>query len=135
MIPRLLFLRLNSQGYQRTKTLQPRDQGMKFFSRSFHEPVGVFYHGSAVLYALGAYVLGFYGLFSGEWLVNIGARAVIGARYGYCCLPDSSNAATIRFFATIKANAWLGRFLNWICGACYGTFEDIRYKALQAPHG
>jgi len=26
------------------------------------------------------------------------------------------------------ANAYLGRFLNWICGTSYGTFEDIRYK-------
>jgi fatty acid desaturase len=25
-------------------------------------------------------------------------------------------------------NARLGRFLNWITGSCYGTFEDIRYK-------
>ena len=31
-------------------------------------------------------------------------------------------------FRTNKANARLGSFLNWICGASYGTYEDIRYK-------
>ena len=31
-------------------------------------------------------------------------------------------------FRSNDANAQLGRFLNWICGTSYGTFEDIRYK-------
>jgi len=100
---------------------------MNFFSSTFHDPVGVVYHTSAVLYALGAYVLGFYGLFTGEWLVNIGAvlllaHGMVIAAY----LLHECGHNTI--FRNNQANAWLGRFLNWICGACYGTFEDIRYK-------
>ena len=31
-------------------------------------------------------------------------------------------------FVNARHNAWLGRFMSWICGAAYGTYEDIRYK-------
>ena len=31
-------------------------------------------------------------------------------------------------FRSMRHNAYLGRFLCWLCGASYGTYEDIRYK-------
>jgi fatty acid desaturase len=31
-------------------------------------------------------------------------------------------------FRKVSHNARLGKGLSWICGAAYGTFEDIRYK-------
>ncbi len=93
----------------------------------FHEPIGIVYHGGALVYVLIGYVLGLWGLFSANWLVNSAAvlwlaHAMTIAAY----LIHECGHNTI--FRSNQANAYLGRFLNWICGSCYGTFEDIRYK-------
>ncbi len=93
----------------------------------FHEPIGIIYHGGALVYVLAGYVLGLWGLFSGNWLVNGAAvlwlaHAMTIAAY----LIHECGHNTI--FRRNESNAYLGRFLNWICGSCYGTFEDIRYK-------
>jgi fatty acid desaturase len=100
---------------------------MKFLTRSFHEPAGLVFHGGALLYALAAYGLGFYGLFSGQLLIN--ALAVVFLAHGMVIaayLIHECGHNTI--FRSNAANARLGRFLNWVCGSSYGTFEDIRYK-------
>jgi fatty acid desaturase len=96
-------------------------------TRPLHEPEGFLYHGGAVLYALLAYGLGFWGLFAAEWWVNalsvlILAHGMIIAAY----LIHECGHNTI--FKRNEHNARLGRFLNWMTGSCYGTFEDIRYK-------
>ena len=93
----------------------------------FHEPIGIVYHGGALIYVLIAYVLGLWGLFSANWLINTAAvlwlaHAMTIAAY----LIHECGHNTI--FRSNQVNANLGRFLNWICGSCYGTFEDIRYK-------
>jgi omega-6 fatty acid desaturase (delta-12 desaturase) len=98
-----------------------------YMLKLFHEPQGVIYHGSALLYAVSGYFLGLYGLFSSHWLVNLGAtlwlsHAMVIAAY----LIHECGHNTI--FRSNQNNARLGRFLNWICGSSYGTFEDIRYK-------
>jgi len=100
---------------------------MKQAARFFHEPAGMVYHGAAVLYAVTGYVLGLYGLFSDHWLVNLAsvvltAHAMVIA--GYMIHECGHNTV----FRSNKANAHLGRFLNWITGSSYTTFEDIRYK-------
>ena len=100
---------------------------MKLITKHFHEPAGLAYHGGAFLYALCAYVLGLYGLFSDQLLANVLsvvllAHGMIIAAY----LIHECGHNTI--FRINQANARLGRFLNWICGSSYGTFEDIRYK-------
>jgi len=100
---------------------------MKFFTKAFHEPAGLLYHGGAFLYALGAYALGIFGLFNE--LLWIKGLAVIFLAHGMTIaayLIHECGHNTI--FRKNEANARLGRFLNWICGSSYGTFEDIRYK-------
>ena len=37
------------------------------------DPLGLPFYGATVLYAIGAYSLGFVGLFSANWMVNVGA--------------------------------------------------------------
>lgn len=96
-------------------------------SKAFHEPAGAVYHGGALLYLLSAYTLGWYGLFANHWLINL--VAVLGLAHAmviaaYMIHECGHNTV----FRSNQNNARLGRFLSWICGACYGTFEDIRYK-------
>jgi len=96
-------------------------------SRLFHEPQGLWCHGGAVAYALLAYGSGLAGLFSHYWLVNIIAMLLLAhgmviAAY----LMHECGHNTV--FRDNEHNARLGRFLNWICGSSYGTFEDMRYK-------
>jgi len=100
---------------------------MKVITRHFHEPAGIFYHGLAVVYALSGYVLGLYGLFSASGAVNLLAtlwlaHAMTIAAY----LIHECGHNTI--FRSNRPNAVLGELLNWVCGAFYTTYEDIRYK-------
>jgi len=96
-------------------------------TRLFHEPQGVLYHGGAVAYALLAYVLGLAGLFAANWAVNIAATLLLahGMVIAAYMIHECGHNTVFR---SNDHNARLGRFLNWICGSCYGTFEDIRYK-------
>ena len=96
-------------------------------AKIFHEPQGMYYHGGAVIYAVGGYIIGWIGLFSDHWLINLGATLLLGHAMtiaAYMIHECGHNTV----FASNESNARLGRFLNWICGASYGTFEDIRYK-------
>ena len=91
------------------------------------EPEGLRWYGGAVLYAVGAYILGFAGLFSGSWLVNAGgtlllAHGMIIAAY----LVHECGHNLV--FRRQRDNTRLGRFMSWLCGAAYGTYEDMRYK-------
>jgi len=93
----------------------------------FHESAGVRYHGGALLYALGGYALGWWGLFSQSGWVN--AIAVLVLAHGmviaaYLLHECGHNLV----FREQRDNARLGRALSWICGSSYGRFEDIRYK-------
>lgn len=100
---------------------------MKQLIKSFKEPRGFIYHGLACVYVAMMYVLGITGLFQSNWTINFVATV---------CLAHSMTIAAYlihdcghnTIFRTNEANAKLGKFLTWICGACYGTFEDIRYK-------
>jgi fatty acid desaturase len=103
---------------------------MKSLSRIYtllHEPAGLRYHGGALLYSILAYVMGLAGLFHGSWPVN--ALAVLLLAHAmtiaaYCIHECGHNLV----FRSIRHNTMLGRMLTWICGVCYGTYEDIRYK-------
>ena len=88
---------------------------------------GFRYHGSALLYSLCAYSVGWWAVFSDNWIANacgvvLLAHGMVIAAY----LIHECGHNTI--FRTNKQNAHLGTFLTWICGASYGTYEDIRYK-------
>ncbi len=95
--------------------------------RLFHEPQGLWYHGGALLYGLGGYLLGLWGLFAASPWINAGAVLLLGHAMTICAyLIHECGHNTI--FRSNDANARLGRVLNWVCGTSYGTFEDIRYK-------
>jgi fatty acid desaturase len=100
---------------------------MTKLTAAFHEPRGLWYHGAALLYGVGGYALGLAGLFSGNAWVNAGAVLLLGHAMTICAyMIHECGHNTV--FRSNETNARLGRFLNWICGTAYGTFEDIRYK-------
>jgi fatty acid desaturase len=91
------------------------------------EPQGLRYYGLAALYVLLGYPLGIAGLFHPAWPVNI---------LGTLLLAHSMSIAAYLIhecghnlvFRRSRHNARLGEFMSWVCGAAYGTYEDMRYK-------
>ncbi|MEO1929593.1 MAG: fatty acid desaturase, partial [Gammaproteobacteria bacterium] len=95
--------------------------------KNFKEPEGIIYNGGATLYAITAYVIGFLGLFNSSIIINALAALLLGHAMiiaAYLVHECSHNLV----FKKIRLNTYLGRFLSWICGSSYGTFEDIQYK-------
>ena len=91
------------------------------------EPAGLRYNGGALFYAVSGYALGFAGLFYGAWPVNLAAtlllaHAMVIAAY---LIHECGHQLVFR---RAKHNARLGNLLSWLCGAAYGTYEDMRYK-------
>jgi fatty acid desaturase len=91
------------------------------------EPDGLRYYGSAILYAVSGYLFGLAGLFHPAWAVNLGsmlllAHAMIIAAY---LIHECGHNLV---FSHSRHNASLGRCMSWLCGAAYGTYEDMRYK-------
>jgi len=90
-------------------------------------PEGLLYHGCAVLYACGAWALGLWGLFAPAPGIQLAATLllahgmVIAAYMVHECAHNT-------VFRENRHNALLGSGLTWLCGASYGTYEDIRYK-------
>jgi len=94
---------------------------------TFKRPEGLFYHGLAVLYALTLYGLGLYGLWAESGVLNLLAVIVLahGMTIAAYMIHECGHNTVFR---QNKHNALLGTALTWICGACYGKYEDIRYK-------
>jgi omega-6 fatty acid desaturase (delta-12 desaturase) len=98
--------------------------------RLFKDPDGIRYHGGAVAYAATAYMAGLAGLFHAAWYVNAGAVVllahgmVIAAYLVHECAHNT-------IFRRQRDNARLGTLMAWLCGASYGTYDDIRYKHLR----
>ena len=93
----------------------------------FKEPEGIIYNGGAIFYAIIAYVIGFVGLFNSSVIINALATLLLGHAMiiaAYLVHECSHNLV----FKKIRFNTYLGRFLSWICGSSYGTYEDIQYK-------
>ena len=96
-------------------------------TRLFKEHDGLLYYGAATSYTVVAYALGFAGLFDSHWAINclatlLLAHAMIIAAY---LIHECGHNLV---FANSRHNAMLGRFMSWLCGAAYGTYEDMRYK-------
>lgn len=91
------------------------------------DPLGLPWYGATVLYAVGAYVLGFAGLFSANWVINIAATLLLahGMIIAAYMIHECGHNMV---FNRSRHNAYLGRFMSWLCGASYGTYEDMRYK-------
>ncbi|MBT8082970.1 MAG: fatty acid desaturase [Gammaproteobacteria bacterium] len=91
------------------------------------DPLGLRWYGAAVLYAVAMYALGFAGLFSSSVAVN--TLATLALAHGMIVAAYLVHeCAHNLIFRRNRHNAWLGRFLSWLCGAAYGTYEDVRYK-------
>jgi len=94
---------------------------------SFKNARGRRYHGGALLYSATAYVLGWwllvleslYTFLPGVLLLGHGM--IIAAYLIHECAHNT-------VLKHNRSNTQLGRMLGWICGSCYGRFEDIRYK-------
>ncbi len=91
------------------------------------EPAGLRYNGAAVGYAVIGYVAGIAGLFVDAWAVNLAATLLLAHAMviaAYLIHECGHNLV----FHRAKDNARLGGFMSWLCGAAYGTYEDMRYK-------
>lgn len=91
------------------------------------EPEGLTYNGVAALYVLAGYGLGLAGLFHGSWFVNAGATLLLAHAMVIAAYLVHECAHNL-VFRRARDNAILGRALSWVCGAAYGTYEDMRYK-------
>jgi fatty acid desaturase len=100
---------------------------MHAFANSLNEPDSLRYNGGALAYAVLGYAAGFAGLFHAYWAVNLAATLLLAHAMtisAYLIHECGHNLV----FKSMKRNAKLGRFLAWLCGAAYGTYEDMRYK-------
>jgi len=81
----------------------------------------------ALLYIVSAYAGGLYSITLDNLLLNVCGSLllahgmVISAYLVHECAHNT-------VFRNNRANARLGAALNWINGACYGDYEDIRHK-------
>ena len=98
--------------------------GMRVFFRQADNP---WPHLWAIAYAVPGYAVALIALTSDAWWLNALGVAllthtlVIGAYLVHECAHNT-------IFKSNAHNATLGKFLNWINGACYGRYEDIRHK-------
>jgi fatty acid desaturase len=93
----------------------------------FREPKGLLMNGGALLYAVAGYIAGFAGLFAGSWVVNAAATLLLAHAMtiaAYLIHECGHNLV----FRSSRHNAALGRAMSWLCGASYGTYDDMRYK-------
>jgi len=102
---------------------------MASFSSSslLKQPDGLNWHGGAVLYSVAAYGAGIAGLFHSNWLINIAATILLAHAMTIAAYMIHECGHNL-VFKSIRHNAILGRFLSWLCGSAYGTYEDMRYK-------
>lgn len=93
----------------------------------FKDPAGLRHYIAAVSYAVGAYGLGLLGLFHSHWAVNVFATLLLahGMTIAAYMIHECGHNLV---FSRINDNAKLGRVMSWLCGAAYGTYEDMRYK-------
>jgi len=88
---------------------------------------GVIWHGGAVVYSVAAYSAGIVGIFHSNWLINIAAMFLLTHAMTIAAYMIHECGHNL-VFKSIRHNASLGRFLSWLCGSAYGTYEDMRYK-------
>jgi len=91
------------------------------------EPAGLRYNGAALVYAIGGYIIGFVGLFHPAWAVNLLATLLLAHAMTISAYLIHECGHQL-VFKHSRHNARLGRALSWLCGAAYGTYEDMRYK-------
>lgn len=93
----------------------------------FKSSEGRRFHGLALLYAVGAYGLGLAGILADSSWINVGAAVLLAHSMVIAAyLVHECGHNTV--FTDNGDNTRLGTLLTWLCGASYGTYEDIRYK-------
>jgi len=88
---------------------------------------GWLYYGTAISYAIGAYALGFAGIFSSSALTSAVAMLLLAHAMTIAAYLIHECGHNM-IFQRHRDNAKLGRLMSWLCGAAYGTYEDMRYK-------
>jgi fatty acid desaturase len=91
------------------------------------EPAGLRYNGAAILYATSGYIIGFAGLFYPNLAINLLATLLLAHAMTISAYLIHECGHQL-VFKSSRHNAGLGRALSWLCGAAYGTYEDMRYK-------
>jgi len=85
------------------------------------------YYGAAVTYAIFGYGFGMVGLFSPSPSVNFAATLLLAHAMTIAAYLIHECGHNV-IFHRHRDNATLGRMMSWLCGAAYGTYEDMRYK-------
>jgi fatty acid desaturase len=85
------------------------------------------YYGSTIIYAIAGYVLGIAGLFHEAVLVNAASTVLLAHAMTIAAYLIHECGHNL-IFQHSRYNAALGRAMSWLCGAAYGTYEDMRYK-------
>lgn len=85
------------------------------------------YYGAAVAYAVFGYGLGIAGLFSPSPAMNFAATLLLAHAMTIAAYLIHECGHNV-IFHRHRDNATLGRMMSWLCGAAYGTYEDMRYK-------
>ena len=95
--------------------------------RLIKDPIGLRWYGGTVAYAIVMYLAGFAGLFASSWIVNVFATLALahGMTIAAYMIHECGHNLV---FSHSRHNTWLGRLMSWLCGASYGTYEDMRYK-------
>ncbi len=84
-------------------------------------------YGGTVAYAVLGYILGIAGLTHESGLVNAASTLLLAHAMTIAAYLVHECGHNL-IFHQIRHNAMLGRFMSWLCGAAYGTYEDMRYK-------
>jgi fatty acid desaturase len=103
---------------------------MASLAQAFRDPQGLRYYGGACAYALLGWGFGLAGLLHPSGWVA-GAAALLLAHAMTVAAYLLHECAHGSVFRQNTANARLGRLLSWVCGACYATFEDLRWAHLR----
>lgn len=93
----------------------------------FRDSSGWIFHGAAVGYAVVGFVLGLLGILNEAVVLNILGTLLLAHAMTIAAYMIHECGHNVVFHRA-RDNAKLGGFLSWICGAAYGTYEDIRYK-------
>lgn len=100
---------------------------MKTLGAIFRQPDQPLPHLAAIAYAVFGYIGAILALIQDNIWLNIAGvfllshALVIGAYLVHECAHNT-------IFRSNAHNATLGKLLNWLNGACYGRYEDIRHK-------
>lgn len=96
-------------------------------SRLLKDSLALPYYSGTVAYAVFGYALGIAGLTHEAILVNAASTLLLAHAMTIAAYLIHECGHNLIFHHS-RHNAILGRIMSWLCGAAYGTYEDMRYK-------